>query len=189
MKKVYFLIMFLGILNSIFGQSQQNPIIGYDKLEWGTSIEVFQKTYPTTREITSERRLIGVREFEQTNLGSGISSRRFSFFNNKFYSASVMYDEINSNSALALAEKIVEIYGKFDNRDEQTFPSGNSTIKMIRFFRYYRNNMNIIFTINDVYNQYNRVIGNTVLIGYLNPITRDEVEAAERKQKKDELGL
>ena len=41
-----------------------------------------------------------------------------------------MYDEINSNSALALAEKIVEIYGKFDNRDEQTFPSGNSTIKM-----------------------------------------------------------
>ncbi|GBU27613.1 hypothetical protein R84B8_01147 [Treponema sp. R8-4-B8] len=189
MKNVCFLMMFLSVSSFIFGQSQQNPIIGYDKLEWGATIEVFQRTYPTAREITSERRSIGVREFEQTNVGSGISSRRFSFFNNKFYGASVMYEDLNSNSALALMERIVEIYGKFDDRDEQTFPSGNLTINMIRFFRYYRNNMNVIFILNDIYNQYNRVVGNTVMVAYLNPITRDEVEAAERKQKRNELGL
>lgn len=187
MKKIGFLILFFGISNFIFGQ--QGPIIGYDRLEWGATIETFQRTYPNAREVNSENRSIGVREFEQTSVGSGISSRHFIFFNNRFYSARVFYEDLNSNSALALAERIVEIYGRFDDTDEQTFPSGNATVNMVRYKRYYRNNLTVIFALSDFYNQSNRIIRNSVAIVYINPITQNEVDTAERRQRGNELGL
>jgi len=189
MKKICFIILFLGVANIVFGQSQKGPIIGYDKLEWGATIELFQRTYPTARELISERKAIGVREFEQTNVGSGISIKRFYFYNNKFYMATVMYEELDDNSVRALGERIEEIYGRFDDADEQTFPSGNNTVRMIRLVRYYRNNLHVTIGSNDVYNQFNRIIGSVVMIGYVNPIIRDEVDAAERRQRKNELGF
>jgi len=100
-----------------------------------------------------------------------------------------MYDDLNNNSARALMERIVEIYGRFDDMDEQTLPAGSGTIHRTRFVRYYRNNFHIIFALNDVYNQFNRVIGNSVVIAYFNPVTQEEVEAAERRQRRNELGL
>ena len=188
MKKPYLFILILVVsIGNLF--AQQGPRIGYDQLDWGATIEVFQRAYPTAREVTSEKRSIGVREFEQTNVGSGITSRRFIFFNNRFYSASVIYEDLNSNSALALMERIVEIYGRFDNRDEKTFPSDNTTVHMTRLIRNYRNNFTLVFTLNDIYNQFNRIIGNMVVIGYYNPVTQEEVDVAERRQRGSQLGL
>ena len=186
-KHTLFILILIVSIGYLF--AQQGPRIGYDQLDWGATIEVFQRTYPTAREITSELGSIGVREFEQTNVGSGITNRRFSFFNNRFYAATVVYEEMNINSALALMERLVEIYGIFDDRIEESFPSGNSTVQRTRFFRYYRNNMHVIFALNDIYNQFNRIIGNAVIIAYVNPITRDEVSTAERRQRGSQFGL
>jgi hypothetical protein len=176
---------------SVFLNAQANsePIIGYDKLQWGASVQVFQQTYPSAREFSSDLSSIGVREFKQENIGSGISMRIFKFFNGRLYEVSVAYDEMNLNSMQALLEKIVSIYGKFDDSDDMTTSNNGMYSKANRFYRYFNNNLTIMVAVVDIYNLYNYLIGSTVFCYYYNPIMKEEVDAANRRKQRDNFGL
>jgi len=187
MKRLYFFILCLCFSNFLFGQ--QSPIIGYDKLEFGATIEAFQRLYPTAKEISSNQNSIGVRMFQQRNVGSGITARDFKFFNNKFYYVTVIYDEMNNNNTInALLDRIVEIYGKFDNKEEDTDVSGGAYTEETYLYRRYRNNFYIQFCIFKSFFPNGGIIYQ-VLISYYNPITTNEVAAAEKKQAGRGLGL
>lgn len=190
MKKLFFsFILYLSFSNFLFGQ--QSPIIGYDKLEFGTTIEAFQKMYQTARETPSKQSSIGVREFRQSNVGSGIHERRFYFFNNRFYRVDVIYANLNVFSINSLLDKIIEVYGKFDRKEEDTdfspAPDVSYTDKIF-FDREYRKNFFIFVSINTNHFIDGSIL-NTVLVSYHNPITNNEVIAAEKKQAGSKLGL
>lgn len=191
MNRIFFIVLFIGFSSLLFGQ--QSPIIGYDKMEWGTTVEAFQKMYPSAKEIPSEKSSIGVREFKQADVGAGISSRTFEFFNNRFYSANVSYKDLTINSVNALLDRIVEIYGKFDEREEETdfppnVPKNLTMLETTTFFMKYRNNFNIQFLVFKIF-FLNGAIKYEVSILYNNPIIVREVLAAEKKQAGSKLGL
>jgi hypothetical protein len=189
MKKGFIFYIFL--FGSVFVNAQANsgPIIGYDKLQWGASIQVFQQTYPSAREVSSDLSSIGVREFQQENIGSGIDRRMFNFFNGKLYQVAVLYEAMDLNSMYALVEKIVSIYGKFDDNDDTTTSSNGINSRAYRFYRYFNSNLTIMVVVAEAYNSYNYSIGSTVICFYYNPSIREEVDAANRKKQRDNFGL
>jgi hypothetical protein len=111
-----FLIVFILYAIRVFSQSS-SPIIGYDKVPWGASVQSVAQVYPSIKEQTSDDSSIGLREFTQSNIGNGIETRYFFFFNNKLYKLAVYYEEQTDNftAFMTLATKLVAVYGKFDD--------------------------------------------------------------------------
>jgi len=190
MKKFLLIIGFTFFTINLFSQNNP-PIIGYDKVQWGSSIQTVTQAYPTVREETSSDAKIGIREFSQSNVGNGIDTRIFQFFNNKLYKVSVFYEEQRDpmSAFLALAERLVGVYGKFDYQDTSQKPSGNNVLKFVDFIRYHNKNLTIFLRGVDVVNQYNNIIENSLLVMYSNPITENEIEEAKRKEIVNTFGL
>jgi hypothetical protein len=190
-KKLYiaFLWVFVLMPVRITAQTSSTPIIGYDKLVWGSTIQEFTRAYPTAREISSDNSSVGVREFEQKDVGNGIVERIFYFYNNRLYRVWVYYGEQDSSSFEALLRKVVSIYGKFDDQDESSNSDRNGSIKMIDFVRYYNNNLTVVVRGADIFNQYNYLVGSMLSCDYSNPITENEIRRALSKSKEEQFGL
>jgi hypothetical protein len=190
LKKGLFLIGFLMFLLNVYSQTN-SPIIGYDKVPWGASVQTVTQAYPAIREATSLDASVGIKEYYQRNVGNGIEERRFFFYNNRLYKVAVTYEDQREsfNAFMALATKLVDIYGKFDNQSNYSNPSGNNTLKFIDFIRYYNKDLSILLRGVDVVNRYNNVIENYILCIYSNPNTEIDIEAAKRKQKENSFGL
>jgi hypothetical protein len=191
LRKLTIMVIFGCIASfNLFAQSA-SPIIGYDKVQWGTSVQTVTQTYSGIREDTSQDTSIGVREFSQKNVGNGIEERSFYFFNNKLYRVAVRYEKQRDvmTALYALAERLVEIYGKFDDTSSYSKPFDNTTCKFIDIIRHYNNDLTIFLRGVDVYNRFNNPIANYILCIYSNPATENEVEAARRKHTANNFGL
>ena len=190
LRKDLFLIGLLLFSLNIYSQTN-SPVIGYDKVLWGASIQTVTRAYPTIRETTSLDASVGVKEYNQENVGNGIEERHFFFYNNKLYKVAVTYEEQREslNAFMALASKLVDIYGKFDDQSNYSKPSGDNTLKFIDFIRYYNKDLTILLRGVDIVNRYNNVIGNYILCIYNNPNIEGDVEAAKMKQKENNFGL
>jgi len=185
-----FLAVFIMFSLNVYSQNN-SPIIGYDKIPWGANVQTVMQVYPTINEETSLDASIGIKEYKQRNAGNGIEERRFFFYNNKLFKVAVTYEEQREsfNSFMALATRLVEIYGKFDNQNNYSNPSGNNTLKFIDFMRYYNKDLTILLRGVDVVNRYNNVIANYIICIYSNPNIENDVEAAKIKQKEKSFGL
>jgi hypothetical protein len=130
MKKAFF-AMFFGIICSMGNVMAQanSPIIGYDKVPWGSDIQSVTQNYPSVREISSEDASLGIKEFEQTNVSSSIKSRKFYFYQNKLYKVFVNYGELESDVGMAILDRIVSTFGKFDDNEEKTIADSGSAGK------------------------------------------------------------
>jgi hypothetical protein len=93
----------------------------------GTSVEIFQKTYPTAVETASDYSSIGAREFQQNNVGNNIESRIFSFYKNRLYRIFINYGKQDNEFLSALVTKLISTYGKFDDKNE----SSNYSVRFI----------------------------------------------------------
>jgi hypothetical protein len=184
------LIIFMLFAMEAFSQLS-SPIIGYDKVQWGASIQSVIQVYPSIKELSSDDSAIGIREFTQHNVGNGIEVRYFFFFNNKLYKVAVHYEEQDniSTAFMALAAKLIEIYGKFDEQSNSSTPSGTDVLKFVDLIRYYNKNMTIFLRGIDIYNRYNNLIGNSLVVIYSDPIIESDIETAKRSQKKNSFGL
>ena len=131
-KKIVLFIIFLFVVFNVFSQTS-TPIIGYDRVRWGATVQEVTQIYTTMREITSEDASLGVREFTQRNVGGGIEIRYFFFFNNRLFKVAVHYEEQRdpTSAFLALADRLVAIYGRFDDRDSFRRPSGNFVLSFL----------------------------------------------------------
>jgi hypothetical protein len=185
-----FLIVFMLYATRVFSQLS-SPIIGYDKVPWGASVQSVAQLYPSIKEQPSDDSSVGIREFTQSNIGNGIEIRYFFFFNNKLYKVAVHYEEQTDNftAFMALASKLVAVYGKFDDQSSSSTPSGTDVLKFTDFIRYYNNNLTVFLRGVDIYNRYNNLIGNSLLVIYSNPIAESDIETVKRKQKTDSFGL
>jgi hypothetical protein len=189
-KHIVFIILIFFTTKNVYPQNN-SPIIGYDKIPWGANVQTVTQVYPMTSEDTSPDASIGIKEYKQRNVGNGIEERRFFFYNNRLFKVVVTYEEQSEslNAFMALATKLVEIYGKFDNQSNYSNPSGNNILKFVDFIRYYNKDLTILLRGVDVVNQYNNVIANYILCIYSNPNIENDVETAKRKQKEKSFGL
>jgi hypothetical protein len=101
----------------LFGLSalaaQAKPVIGYDKVPWGTSIEDVKKAYPNLNleEFDLGDSFPNMRRF----LSTGDIWRDFYFYNDKLFSVYVSYGEkMNRGVIESTINVLVERYGKPD---------------------------------------------------------------------------
>jgi hypothetical protein len=174
---------------NVMAQSNSSPIIGYDRLTWGSTVQQFMQAYPSASEINSDNAFIGIREFKQKNVGNGIVERTFYFFQNKLYRVWVDYGEQDNSAFDAILAKIVSIYGKFDDNDETSKVSGYSSIKMYDLIRYYNGSLTVTVRGADIYNQYNYLVSSMVSCNYTNPVVESEIARALSKSKSEQFGL
>ena len=111
------------IMSSYLVMGQSNaPIIGYDKVTWGATIQEVQKFYPNITEKNlydtghhsleisqMERGCSCIRVFNEIIGSNGIKSRTFYFFQDKLYRVHVRYD---INLEFSLRDKLISVYGK-----------------------------------------------------------------------------
>jgi len=189
-KRNLFIICFLMFSLNVFSQSN-SPIIGYDKVVWGASIQAVTQAYPSIKEKTSSDASIGVREFIQSNVGNGIEARYFFFYNNKLYKVVVSYEEQREavTAFIALSSKLVAVYGKFDKENEYSAPSGDQTAEYIDRIRYYNKDLTIILRGVDFRNQYNLLVDQVIVCVYFNPNIENDIDVVKRKQKESSFGL
>jgi len=155
-RKILILVgIFLTIPMWLSGQSN-TPIIGYDRVAWGASIEEVRKHYPNIREVNipdffAHSNSLGVRSFiqSQVNIG-GINSRKFYFFQDKLYRVDVnygrgfigemleKYNELEYSMGEALHNSLVFVYGRFDSEVDNSPGRGTRT-----FIRNYHRNLTI----------------------------------------------
>jgi len=123
----------------------QSPIIGYDQVAWGTSIEDAKQFYSTMNEIKNYQTNQGVQTFEQKNVSNSIDKRTFYFFQNELYKVVVNYKYV-SVSVSDLVAKIASIYGKFDREPPKETPSysyNNDIATTSYYIRNYNRNLTI----------------------------------------------
>jgi hypothetical protein len=101
----------------------------------------------------------------------------------------VNYGEQESTTQMALLEKIVSIYGKFDDRDEETKSLGNGYSKETTFTRYYRNDFVFFFVLFEYYNSRYYNIGSASVCYYQNPQTITLINNERRKKESEKLSL
>jgi len=190
LKRNLFVICFLMFSLNVFSQPK-SPIIGYDKVAWGASIQAVIQVYPTIKERTSDDASVGVREFTQSNVGNGIDNRSFFFYNNKLYKVVVSYEE--QREALtafnALASKLVDIYGKFGKQNQYNEPLYDYTMEINDLINDYNKDLTIILRAIETYNRNNVRVKTYITCLYFNPNIADDIDVAKTKQKGNSFGL
>lgn len=113
MKKVFLALLFCVVLS--FGQK------GYANLDFGISPEqVKQKVYAIKYIAEAD----GLKHYQDNNVSYPITSRLFSFFDNKLMVVTVTYDVSKAGTAEAIIEGLLEKYnvgGKLKQADSNTY--------------------------------------------------------------------
>lgn len=87
----------------------------FDSFSWNTTVSEFLKKYPSAKETTDTD------EKERTFQRSTDSVIKvYRFFNDKLYWGRTVYEDPELETEEAIIEKIIEIYGKFDDSNEWT---------------------------------------------------------------------
>jgi hypothetical protein len=128
-------IVFLLGLSALAAQS--NPIIGYDKVPWGASLEDVKKAYPdynfTEEDISQwDEDVMGAprpifRHF-YTEPDGRVFRRNFFFYNDKLYRVTVSYDKTKVYESMfqSMIDVLAERYGTVPHK--ATYIYGNATL-------------------------------------------------------------
>jgi hypothetical protein len=116
--KAFLLVVFSSVLlfcviENIPAQNTQ-PIIGYDKVPWGSSYDAVKRAYPALSEEWNFYDNDGTSMAELRGEGI-INARYFNFYNDKLYCVQVTYKtNILSTDVINVIERIIQVYGLFD---------------------------------------------------------------------------
>jgi len=184
-----YLIMFFAFLINIYGQNNSSPIIGYNNMVWGTTINEFLRLYPNAKEDISGDADIGVREFDEITNGGDIQRRRFWFYQNQLFRVMVYYGQQNEDIVNALKLRIISIYGNFDDIEEEKEIVRTPYVgyrKSTLFYRYYKNDLTIFIGTNEHFDSRNVLLLSSISCYYQNPIiikiTTDERRRVDREK-------
>jgi len=185
-KMKIFLILVAVIGFGISANAQSNvPIIGYDKVAWGTSIEEVQQFYPNIKEgnlslhsyalVPAEVSCGCVRVFYEKVGSNGMNDRTFYFIQDKLYRVHITYEQKVKD---ALVGKLISVFGKFDK--EEIINNGE-----YRERKYHENLMIMVATNTGFFSD-------EILVIYANPNALDiirEIEKLENDKIKENLKL
>lgn len=173
------LFLLLGL--PVFAQSADASRIEteYYGLKWGCSPKDLLAKYPSAY-------------FNGTNnvgdsvyyLDTAETTRIFFFENDKLYSGRIAYLDCTEEKSVALAKKVVDTYGSFDNSNSYS-RDGN---EYIEFIREHSKNIRIVFqttAFNNIYGA--RTL--RVVITYTNKILYDQILQDRIKSMQEDLEL
>jgi hypothetical protein len=189
-KKVYILRFscFVFIIFSFGCNAQSNSlIVGYDNIGWGSRIQDVMKYYPTIKEVYSEDSSIGVRIFEEDNIGGGISNRVFCFYKNELYRLNVYYQAGDEDIGMRIKEMLVNAYGEFDGTQDNTNPATSDDMKILSSHRFYNQYLTIVFSLNTLQKVAWKNLNTIPDVIYVNPRIHSKIEEERDQNKKLKL--
>jgi len=146
------LLFFIKVLYS------QSPIIGYDKVEWGASVEEVKKYYPAVEPfflkssnnyknvpyyyMRNENLMLYIEYVNETH----IKRRDFYFYDNKLCMVVVDYEGLGITKAESLYDLIVSKFGKF-NDTKVIIDNYSKFIKEKHFIRDYNKNLKVEYKV------------------------------------------
>ncbi len=105
---------------------------GYDKVEFGVSIDEVKSIYPDIEDTTSEdERKDGVLRYGKTYNEGIMTCRYFYFYNNKLCQVKVIFENIDQTTENLLFIKFTKKYGKPNNTQKFKTPLNRDTYKEI----------------------------------------------------------
>jgi hypothetical protein len=125
MKKTFFHIFFWLLVVSVQVMAQSKPIMGYDKVTWGTSEKIVRETYSIGPDILTEKDKNdpNIYVLKQQNVSDTITERGFWFNEDKLYRVYVEYKDWSSNTMQNLQNILENRFGSrtgFDTDMQQT---------------------------------------------------------------------
>ena len=113
-------------------------INGYDKSKWGDTIEETLKLYEELGEISNEDGIkIGLRSLGRQRTGGVDEFQAFDFYNNKLYSVSLYFHDMDYASQEMLINKFIDKYGETNNIKEDKQNIDNETFFINRYCTYF----------------------------------------------------
>ncbi|HOR40964.1 MAG TPA: DUF6056 family protein [Paludibacteraceae bacterium] len=148
------------IVDEQSSEKSKDPIIGYDKVTWGTTIQEVKQLYP---DIVEKKEKNGVRRFSEKLYDNGMQYRYFYFFQDKLYQVAVDYDV---NLKHSLVDKLTSIYGKFESGLDY-------------YERYYNKHLTIYVFV------YDNPSDSYINVSYIDPTVQEQID----KMKEDAIIL
>ena len=175
---------------------EKNEIIyGYDKVKWGASIEEVKTLYPgieyyeDDREIDNQK---GTKTYIRTFEKGIMSNQMFFFFEDKLFRVSVAFNQIDGLTEKELMGKLVEKYGKFDTRKEDTRVLDEYAIRETEFYiNHVSPKLMIIMAIieNIIERETGAIIQHSIYIDYAFKEMADMVESNFAKKNMENIDL
>ncbi|MDR3311510.1 MAG: hypothetical protein LBS64_00025 [Spirochaetaceae bacterium] len=166
------------------------PATGYLDMEWGTSVPLFLRLYPSAEEITDENDYaVGSRRFLQEHVGGGIESRQFVFFENQLFEVYVIYGYVDEWTTQLMHDKLMSLYGPSFKTTERESRSANAYFTMVDRYINYNRNLQVVYTIANAYNYYNYKLGTIMTCLYVNLAIKSDVERARISFRRNRLPM
>ena len=102
------------------------PIIGYDKVAWGATIEEVKQIYPDMEDGKVDE--FDVKRFFEDVNNNGMQDRTFYFYQDKLYGVYVAYDK---NLESAILDKLTSIYGTFKREISYKYNDYNKHLSIV----------------------------------------------------------
>ena len=185
MKKIA-VVLLLVVAVGGFGQTSKNPILGYEKLAWGASIQDTKALYQNLTERESNEAYVGVREFRQSYSTQEELTRTFYFFKEKLFKVTTAYDTLGDVNATArkLRNEMTNMYGQATRQNS----SGGGVDK------YFINEMYSIWELDNKLEveirwgntlAYDYVVGIFVITLYTNPEIEYDIEVSKVRSRQN----
>jgi len=125
MKKTILLATLGLLMVSSYLEAQPKPIMGYDKVKWGTSVADVRKVYNISDSVPLmvDEQDSNLHYIIQDGISNSISWRKFYFKNDKLYRVWVAYKDTSDANAKNLFSVIVNNFG---NRTDYDISSGST---------------------------------------------------------------
>jgi len=152
---------------------------GYDKVEWGASVEEVMSKYNDIIDISIEdNKKKGIICYGKEYNEGIMSSRFFFFYNGKLYHVRVVFDEIDETSENLLFDKFKEKYGEPTNKRKQKYSrNDNYYVESFQLLFNISNELNIIISVEDIIEKSTNVfITHNNVYDYINPIVSDQID-------------
>ena len=183
MKKIIFIsLIFTTFLIHAFSQSNDAEKINkeYYGLKWGCSINELKKQYP---DAYAQGR--NDDDDELYYLDSKGNTRVFFFGNGKLYRGRMAYTDCSQEKLVALMQKLVDTYGKFDD----TYEGSSNGNKYVTFTKDYSDTIKISLQILSIINSYGNTTSELVFIDFENQNLKREIAKERIQQMQDDLEL
>ena len=179
-KKLFFITLFFLSISFLFAQT---PFEGFDGFPWNTNVSEFLKKYPSAKETTDTDEIERNERTFQRSTNSVI--RVYKFFDNKLYWGRTVYEDPELETEKAIFEKLIEIYGKFDDSNEWT----ENNKEYFSLWSNISSTFSIEVTEIKYFNTYGRATGINMFITYENTKIREEADEYFKEKKKKNIEL
>ena len=170
--------------------NNNSGIIGWDQLKWGDTVEHTLNLYEGLVEITANETIeFGISTFARERKKLFIERQEFNFFQNKLYSVSLIFYNIDPESDNIIYKKFIEKYGETKEvSGKKQYIENNIYNDITEVVYRISEEMIILITVTEKKHKITKeILRHDVVYNYFNPKTISEINSIMAKINTDDI--